>query len=115
MSAVARWRAVTAAYAVLLFVFSVIPIAPRLAPGQLDKVAHLCEYLLFAWLLTYALRSSSKRKVLWAAWGWATAYGAAIELLQALIPWRSAEVMDGVTNAAGAALGVWISKRVRSP
>ena len=114
MTILNRWRAVTAAYAVLIFVFSVIPIAPRLVPGQLDKVAHLCEYLVLAWFLAHALRTPSRPRVLWRAWWWATAYGAALELIQTVVPWRSADVMDGLTNAAGAALGVWISKTVRS-
>ena len=36
----------------------------------------------------------------------ATAYGALIEGVQAFIPWRSAEGLDLLANAVGAALGV---------
>ncbi|MBI4340761.1 MAG: VanZ family protein [Candidatus Omnitrophica bacterium] len=104
-----RWRIATAVYAVAVLAVSVIPVDPRLAPGHLDKALHLCEYLLLAWLLVKALRTSTPRRIFLTAWGWATAYGAAIELLQAAIPWRSADLMDAALNAIGAALGVWIS------
>ena len=48
---------------------------------------------------------------LW-AWIYATSYGLLIELLQAIIPWRSAELGDVLANAMGAALGVWIGEQL---
>ena len=104
------WQRIAAAYAVLVFIVSVVPVAPNLAPGHLDKAAHLCEYLLLAWLLARIFRMQKQLQPFWTAWWWATAYGAAIELVQALVPWRSAELMDALTNALGAAAGIFIAR-----
>ena len=103
-----------AAYAALIFVVSVIPIRGGPSVPYLDKAVHLCEYLLFAWLLVQAIRGSGLRggHVLMWAWLSATSYGLLIELIQAMIPWRSAEVMDALMNGVGAALGVlWGGRR----
>lgn len=106
------WTA-AAGCAVFLFVVSVVPVAPSVSWPYLDKVAHLCEYLVFAWLLAFALRTNPTpvSAVPRLAWIFATGYGALIELAQALIPWRSAEIADAVMNGVGAALGVWIAHR----
>ena len=103
-----------AGYGVLVFVVSVIPIDVEPSVGRLDKVAHLCEYLLFAWLLVQAIRANrlAERDYLWLAWIYATSYGLVIELIQGLIPWRSADVMDAAANALGAAFGVWLGARL---
>ncbi len=76
-------------------------------------MAHLCEYLLLAWLLRRALEVSAAPPwpVRWMAWSSATAYGLLMELLQAMVPWRTAEAADAVANALGAALGVWFGPR----
>ena len=80
--------------------------------GHLDKVAHLCEYLLFAWLLVQAISANrlTEREYLWLAWIYATSYGLVIEVIQGLIPWRSADLGDAAANAVGAALGVWVGR-----
>ena len=108
------WRVVTAAYAAGIFVVSVIPVSPKLAPGQLDKVAHLCEYLLLAWMLAQLFRLQRHPRALWAAWWWATGYGALIEVVQIMIPWRSGDIIDGLTNALGAALGVIVVRWIKA-
>ena len=103
---------------------SVIPVDSPVSVPHLDKVAHLCEYLLFAWLLMQAVRASSAmvRGVggasqmperdyrLWACM-YATSYGLLIELIQAMLPWRSADLIDAAVNAIGAALGVLIGQK----
>ena len=99
-----------------MLILAVIPEGPNLSAGHLDKIAHLCEYLLFAWLLLQAIRASptaggEPTYRLW-AWIYATSYGVLIELIQAMVPWRSAEWGDALANAAGAALGVWVGKRI---
>ena len=102
------------AYAIVVFILSVIPTGPELHVPYLDKVAHLCEYLLFAWLLVQAIRWSQLRErdyLLW-AWIYATSYGLLMEVVQIMVPWRSAELGDAVANTLGAALGVWIGQRV---
>ena len=91
-----------------------VPINLNLAKGRLDKVAHIGEYLVFAWLLVQAVRASrmpEREYLLW-AWMYATSYGLLIELIQAMIPWRSAELWDAVANAIGAAIGVWAGERI---
>lgn len=110
------WWTVTAAYAILVFAASVIPVEPGPSIRHLDKVAHLGEYLLFAWLLVHALRTIAppagwEPVYPWWAWIFATSYGLLIECLQALLPWRSAELADALANACGAALGVWLARQ----
>jgi len=98
----------------LIFVVSIIPDGPDLSVGRLDKAAHLCEYLLFAWLLLQAIRVSrmpAPDERLW-VWIYATSYGLLMELIQAMVPWRSAELGDVLADAAGAAIGVWVGQRI---
>jgi len=106
-------------YAALVFVLSVIPTEhlPDADVPYFDKVVHVCEYLGFAWLLVRAIRVSrvpERDYLLW-AWIYATSYGMLIELLQAMVPWRSADWMDALANAIGAAGGVWIGQRIPRP
>ena len=70
-------------------------------------------YLVFAWLLTQAVRASRMMEADYFLWAWmyATGYGVLVEVLQMFLPWRSASIMDALMNAAGAALGVWIGRR----
>jgi VanZ family protein len=93
-----------------VLVVSITPGGPDLSAGHLDKLAHLCEYLLFAWLLVQAIRATGGREPEYRLWAWmyATSYGLLIELLQMMVPWRSAEWGDVAANAVGAACGVWI-------
>ena len=105
----------TAAYAALVFLASVVPIGSGVSVGQLDKVAHVCEYLLFAWLLVQAIprsRLHEREYLLW-AWIYATSYGLLLELVQAMLPWRSADWLDAAANAVGATLGVWLGHVTR--
>ena len=104
---------VVAAYAIVVFVFSVIPTGAGPSVPHLDKVVHLCEYLLFAWLLVQAIRASQEQARAYLLWAWiyATSYGLLMELIQMMVPWRSADLADALANALGAALGVWLGQR----
>ena len=107
-----KWWAWTAVWAGLITVGAVIPVPASVPSGlSLDKVAHLCEYLLFAWLLVQAATASrwsaTKRSLL--AFALPVSYGLFLEGVQACLPYRSAEVMDAVANAVGAGLGVWLA------
>lgn len=97
----------------LIFVGAMVPVHPDLSVDHLDTVVHLGEYLLFAWLLVQAVRMHRlrEREYLTLAWIYATSYGWLIELLQMLVPWRSADLLDALTNALGAAVGVWVGQR----
>lgn len=96
-----------AGYALLVLIVSLIPVPSQTRAGHLDKTAHVCEYLLFAWLLKRGWRAngtpeSTGRHRAWIA---ATAYGGLMELLQGLTPYRTPEAADAVMNLLGALLG----------
>lgn len=91
-----------------------VPVGPEVSAGHLDKVIHLCEYLLFAWLLAHTLRAGeagTSRPIL-RAWLLAAAYGVILEGLQGFVPWRSMDPLDAAVNALGAAAGAWLSRRI---
>ena len=102
--------------AAFLLVASLIPTPEGPSVPYLDKAAHLCAYWLFAWLLVQAIRLTRlrARDYLLMAWTYATAYGLLIEVLQGLVPWRSADLADAAANALGAALGVLLGSRFPS-
>lgn len=82
---------------------------------HLDKVVHLCEYLVLAWLLAQAVRLSRPegREGWLLAWMLAAAYGLLMEGVQVMVPWRSADWVDVFVNGIGAGLGVWFGPRLR--
>lgn len=107
-----HWWAITLAYAGVLAVVSLIPI-PSKAPAallSLDKAIHLCEYGVFAWLLTVSAHRSAWPFLacLFLAFVGATGYGALLEALQAWVPYRSAEGLDLIANTVGSGLGAWL-------
>ena len=108
------WGYAATAYAAIILVASVVPVPEGPSVPSLDKAVHLCEYLLFAWLLVGALRAArlTEREYGRLAWMYATSYGLLIELVQGLIPWRSADWWDAAANALGAAFGVWLGRRI---
>jgi len=105
-----RWLAV-GFVAGALFVLMVIPTetapTPAIQPPfvALDKWLHLIDYAVLAFILIGALRASSK-PVLVRAWGGASAYGIALELLQSGIPYRAFSFGDIAANVLGAGIGV---------
>ena len=90
---------------------AVIP-SPDLPGRHVDKAVHLWEYLVFAWLLAQAIRSQglTQGEYLWMAWIFATSYGALMEVIQLLVPWRTADWVDALANAAGAGIGAWLAR-----
>ena len=127
------WWVVTGTYAIVVLVLSVIPTSGDLGPEHIDKVAHVCMYFLFAWLLVQVVRVTTTRPpvgeagppageagmtesvyLLW-AWIYAFSYGLLMEVLQFFLPWRGASAMDVVMNGLGAALGIWLARRWPRP
>lgn len=106
------WWAVSGGYAIVIAVLAVLPPAPGVSVGRLDKLAHLCEYALFAWGLRHAARASSfsRSSELLLALGFSIIYGALLEGAQGLLGYRSAEWGDVAANTLGAVLGAWLSK-----
>lgn len=99
--------------AAAILYLSVIPVPERPEIPWFDKAAHAGQYLVLAWLLVQAIRAGGlgEPEDGRLAWISATSYGLLVELLQALIPWRSAELADALANAAGALGGVWVGNR----
>ena len=108
------WWLAVGGCAAAIFILSVVPVPEGPSVPYLDKAVHLCEYLLFSWLLAHAIRATqlTARDYLWLVWIYATSYGLVIEIIQGLIPWRSADLLDAVANALGAALGAWGSQHL---
>lgn len=98
------------------FYFGTIPDAPRAGEfdGQ-DKVVHALFFAVLAaahaWFFrAYAAGKVEKRPVL-RAFLTASAVGALLEVVQAFLPHRSAELLDFVADALGAAFGAWSFER----
>jgi VanZ family protein len=85
--------------------------------GGHDSVAtlsgHFAAYALLGLLLGVALGGweTSGRGVL-GAWALAVALGALIELVQGPLPYRDAQAIDMILNAAGAAVGLLLLSAV---
>ena len=109
------WWAVTGGYAVAIAVLAVLPPTPGISVGYLDKLAHLCEYALFAWCLRRAAHASafSRSSELLLALGFSIAYGALLEGIQGVLGYRSAEWGDVIANTVGAVIGTGFDKKVR--
>jgi VanZ family protein len=104
-------------YAAAVFAASAAPVAaPPQAGLYFDKLVHLAVYLLLGalWLAAWRAGAPGARRTA-AVWAAATAYGALIEAVQAVLPWRSAEAADVLMNAVGAAVGVWVGSRLMEP
>ncbi|MBI3312397.1 MAG: VanZ family protein [Candidatus Omnitrophica bacterium] len=106
------WWSLTGAYATVIAVGAVIPVPSKVgsAIGSLDKLLHLCEYLLLAWCTVRASRASGfpQAKTLTVAFLFPVGFGVFLEAVQGLLPYRSAELGDIVANTVGAGLGVGI-------
>ena len=111
------WWAAVIACAAVIFFLSVIPTGGGPDIPYLDKALHLCNYLLFAWLFVQAIRTGrlQQREYLVLAWMYAASYGLLMEVIQGMLPWRSADWADALANAVGAAAGVWMGRRFPKP
>jgi VanZ family protein len=112
--ALARWMAVVAWMGVI-FYLSAQPSLPRILDrfGMLQSIAgHLLEFTVLALLLRWALDGSGVEGT--AAWAFviAVAYGLFDELHQHFVPGRHTDPVDLLTDAAGAAAALWLTKRV---
>jgi len=92
------------AWAAMILVLSVLPVSP--GPFSLsDKIIHVGIYVPLGALFFWARPRDSRLE------GWAVAalaalgFGFLIEIIQALLPWRSFEWTDAVADLAGGALG----------
>lgn len=104
------------AYVVLIFVAGSWPQGPETKPvfAFQDKVLHLLAFAGLEVLALRALRHLWPAKtgtwLLWVSFALSCMLGGLLELWQALLPSRQADVLDWVADAAGAALaalGSW--------
>ena len=91
-----------AAIAVVIMLSLLPAPALRFVPPGSDKLEHMLAYL--ALTLWYSQLCADRRALAWRALG-LLALGGAIELGQALTPYRTAEWGDLAANAAGVGLG----------
>lgn len=96
------WQILFASWALAIWIGSLIPLEHPVVPGG-DKTQHLLGY---AGLAFFAARAFQPGPRIWLG---ATLMGIAIELAQALTPWRSFEIKDMLANALGAWLGLMLA------
>jgi len=94
------WRAATLLWMAGILVVSLLP-GTAATPG--GTVWHLLGYGVLGALW-------GQWRAGWMVWLLATAYGAVIEGLQWLVPYRLAETSDLLTNAAGALAGLALTR-----
>lgn len=84
---------------------SLLPGLDRAGATGLDKVGHFVLFLVLAWLAVEPARARTRHPLL-AAVVASVLFGAALEGVQALLGWRSAEVLDVVADGIGSWAGV---------
>jgi VanZ family protein len=102
------WRRAFAAALVVVLVLALLPPRIPMPSTGWDKVNHV---LVFAGLAVLGCRSYAGRAVL--VLSGLLAYGGAIELLQSLTGYRTAEWLDLAADGAGASLG-WLLTYARA-
>ena len=112
-----RWLPAVAV-AVVLLVASVVPPGPAggaAGPLPLDKLLHTAGYAALAGSLAVAL-AVREQPAAWVAarsFCGAVAYGVAIELVQAGVPYRAFSLADAGANALGALVGAAVVAEYR--
>ena len=114
-------------WAGLVFVFAVLPThaALRAPVGEREtpatQIGHFIEFAILAGLATWWIsgrRDDGTARVplasMTAMWVAAVCYGALLELIQAPLPYRSAQLSDLAIDAAGALAGVLTISCVRA-
>ena len=113
---VRAWSVAAAAWTLAIAVVSLLP--PRGTPGPqiadlgevVATLGHLLAYLVLGGLVVLAARVPRP----WWIWAGATAFGAALEIVQGVVGLRSFQVTDIVANALGAALGILAAMALRT-
>lgn len=123
MSGGARaWRYAAVAWALVVVLLGLVPThaALQAVAGQRETAAtvvgHFLEYALLAFLLAAALGGwRRERHAAAVAALLAVGLGILIEAVQALLPYRDAQLLDVMVNAAGTALGLAVFSAVAPP
>lgn len=96
-----RWLP-AAVWAAVIFASSSIP--GTNIPGVWSVWGHLAEYAVLGGLVAAALRRDDWGTILLVV-GLCALYGASDELHQVFVPFRTPDVLDWITDVAGAAIG----------
>jgi len=83
-------------------------VLPFAGPGNvtgLDKAGHVAIFFVLGALAIRAMRMSGRRPVIVVLAG-SLLYGGLLEVLQGVLGWRSAELLDLVADGVGSAAGV---------
>ena len=114
LSLTAAWLAVVA-WAALIFILSAQSTLPDLThglPDLQDIAGHLAAYAGLAFWLALALRRTPGVRHPWRlAFALAVLYGLSDEFHQFFVPTRHPDLFDIATDAAGAALALWLWRR----
>jgi VanZ family protein len=99
------WRAVGWLGVLAVCVVSLIPVPPETveAAGG-DKLVHALGYAALAFWFAQLVPAAGRAR--WLVALGLTALGTGLELVQALVPWRSTEIWDVAADALGAFAGV---------
>jgi VanZ family protein len=107
------WLLAACAWALVIVVFGVVPTEEMVSAAGPDRevevtsFGHFAEYGLLAVLLAAALGGWAARpRSLLVALALAAGLGAAIEVVQAFLPYRDCQAADALVNALGAACGL---------
>ena len=99
-------RTILAAYGGAVMVLLLAPIrAPRVAARvpEADKIVHAALFGLMAYLIWWNLTARRWTRALWAV-ALSGLLASAVEVLQSIIPYRSADPVDAAAGLAGAVL-----------
>ena len=110
------WQVVLASYWLVLFVSTHLPREfPGIPGGGKDKWVHVGAFAILAWLLAMTWEQTTGRlraSHLIAAWVALAGYAAIDELTQIPLG-RTASYVDWITDAAGAAIGLFAFAMLR--
>ena len=107
-----RYHLPTLAWALVIFLLSTLPPSadPGFLPPQADKLVHLIEYAILAFLAARSLHHAGlpvNGSLLAAAVLAAALYGVTDELHQLYVPGRQADLQDWIADLCGSAAGGW--------
>ena len=103
----ALWRGAWVAMIAATLIVCLVPMPPTtVSIEHFDKIEHLAGYFL---LSAYAAMLFATRAALGRAMLGLLALGASIEVLQALLPWRSTDAFDMVANSIGVFAGALVA------
>lgn len=102
---VTAWRVAGWLGVLAVCVVSLIPVPPEtVAAAGGDKLVHALGYAALAFWFAQLVPAAGRSR--WLVALGLTALGAGLELVQALVPWRSTEGWDVAADALGAFAGV---------